>query len=87
MFSPGLESGNALIWVPNYLGSAIAGPGTTVGMCCYEMAGTRGGREAFFDLLADRAQAESGARVFGSTESHCASRSGKLSYCNCKRAR
>lgn len=27
-----------------------------VEMCCYEMAGTRGGREAFFDLLADRAQ-------------------------------
>jgi hypothetical protein len=25
-------------------------------LCCYEMAGTRGGREAFFDLLADRAQ-------------------------------
>ena len=24
----------------------------TVEMCCYEMAGTRGGREAFFDLLA-----------------------------------
>lgn len=27
-----------------------------VTLCCYEMAGTRGGREAFFDLLADRAQ-------------------------------
>lgn len=28
----------------------------TVTLCCYEMAGTRGGREAFFDLLADRQQ-------------------------------
>ncbi len=27
-----------------------------VELCCYEMAGTRGGREAFFDLLADRGQ-------------------------------
>mmetsp|Transcript_27620 Transcript_27620/g.62165 ORF Transcript_27620/g.62165 Transcript_27620/m.62165 type:complete len:648 (-) Transcript_27620:146-2089(-) len=26
---------------------------SAVEMCCYEMAGTRGGREAFFDLLAD----------------------------------
>ena len=29
---------------------------SSVEMCCYEMAGTRGGREAFFDLLNDRAQ-------------------------------
>ena len=27
-----------------------------VEICCYEMAGTRGGREAFFDLLNDRNQ-------------------------------
>ena len=27
-----------------------------VEICCYEMAGTRGGREAFFDLLSDRSQ-------------------------------